>query len=102
MPELKVYDGYWMMMGAAIAVTVVAPLVWRWPRERSLPVIVIASVLGSILPLAISALRHHMPVMARLRGSWMMAGADSVGPAILLGVTCLWLALRDESSRGPS
>ncbi|HKH84462.1 MAG TPA: hypothetical protein VKA25_12305 [Gemmatimonadales bacterium] len=102
MPELKVYDGFWMMLGAAITVTIVAPLVWRWPREQSLPVIVIASVLGSVLPLALSAVRHHMPILARLRGSWIMAGADLVAPAIVVGFTCLWLALRDESPRRPS
>jgi hypothetical protein len=102
MPELKVYDGFWMMLGAAITVTIVAPLVWRWRREQSLLVIVIASVLGSVLPLAISAVRHHMPIMVRLRGSWIMAGADLVAPAIVVGFTCLWLALRDESPRRPS
>jgi hypothetical protein len=102
MPELKVYDGFWMMLGAAITVMIVAPLVWRWRREQSLLVIVIASVLGSVLPLAISAVRHHMPIMVRLRGSWIMAGADLVAPAIVVGFTCLWLALRDESPRRPS
>ncbi len=96
MPEFKVYDGFWMMLGAAIAVVLVAPLVWRWPRERSLFVVVVAAVLGSIIPLAVSAMTHGLPLMARLRGSWMLAGADMVGPAIVIGFVCLWLALRDE------
>ena len=96
MPEFKVYDGFWMMLGAAIAVVLVAPLVWRWPRERSLLVVVVATVLGSIIPLAVSAMTHGLPLMARLRGSWMLAGADMVGPAIVIGFVCLWLALRDE------
>jgi len=96
MPEFKVYDGFWMMLGAAIAVALVAPLVWRWPRERSLLVIVIASIVGSVVPLAISAQRHRLPLMARLKGSWLMAGADLVGPAIVIGFACLWFALRDE------
>jgi hypothetical protein len=96
MPEFKVYDGFWMMLGAAIAVALVAPLVWRWPRERSLLVVVMAAVLGSIIPLAISAATHGLPLMARLRGSWMLAGADMVGPALVIGFVCLWLALRDE------
>jgi hypothetical protein len=96
MPEFKVYDGFWMMLGAAIAVALVAPLVWRWPRERSLLVVVMAAVLGSIIPLAISAVTHGLPLMARLRGSWMLAGADMVGPALVIGFVCLWLALRDE------
>lgn len=96
MPEFKVYDGFWMMLGAAIAVALVAPVIWRWPRERSLPVIVVASIVGSVVPLAISAITHGLPLMARLRGSWMMAGADLVGPAIVIGFACLWFALRDE------
>ena len=97
MPEFKVYDGYWMMLGAALAVGVVAPLIWRWPRERSLLVVVIASIVGSIVPLVVSALTHDLPIMARLRGSWMLAGADLVGPAVIVGFTCLWLAVRDEA-----
>jgi hypothetical protein len=97
MPEFKVYDGYWMILGAALAVGLVAPLIWRWPRERSLLVVVIASMVGSIVPLVVSALTHNLPIMARLRGSWMLAGADLVGPAVIVGFTCLWLAVRDEA-----
>ena len=97
MPEFKVYDGYWMILGAALAVGLVAPLIWRWPRERSLLVVVVASIVGSIVPLVVSALTHNLPIMARLRGSWMLAGADLVGPAVVVGFTCLWLAVRDEA-----
>lgn len=86
-----------MILGAAVAVGVVAPLVWRWPRERSLPLVVIASVVGSVVPLVISAFTHNLPIMARLRGSWILAGADLVGPAVVVGFTCLWLALRDNA-----
>jgi hypothetical protein len=93
-PELKVYDGYWMMLGAAVAFAVVAPLVWRWPRERSLVVIALATVLGSVVPLVISAVRHHMPVAVRLRGAWILGGADLVGPALIIGFICLWFAIR--------
>ena len=97
MPEFKVYDGYWMMLGAALAVGLVGTLIWRWPRERSLPLVVIASIVGSVVPLVISAFTHNLPIMARLRGSWMLAGADLVGPAVVVGFTCLWLAVRDEA-----
>jgi hypothetical protein len=97
MPELKVYDGYWMMLGAALAVGLVAPLIWRWPRERSLLVVVIASIVGSIVPLVVSAFTHNLPIMVRLRGSWILAGADLVGPPVVVGFTCLWLAIRDET-----
>ena len=88
-----------MILGAAVAVAVVAPLVWRWARERSLPLVVLASVVGGVVPLVISAFTHDLPIMARLRGSWMLAGADLVGPAVVVGFTCLWLALRDEAPR---
>jgi hypothetical protein len=102
MPEFKVYDGYWMMLGAALTVGLVAPFIWRWPRERSLLVVVTASIVGSIMPLVVSALTHDLPIMARLRGSWMLAGADLVGPAVIVGFTCLWLAVRDEARGRPS
>jgi hypothetical protein len=101
-PELRIYDGYWMMLGASVAIAIVAPLVWRWPRERSLIVIAIAAVAGSAAPLVISALRLGMPVPIRLRGSWVLGGADLVGPALIIGFVCLWFALREygaEKSR---
>jgi hypothetical protein len=95
-PAVHVYDGYWMMLGAAIAMIVVGPLVWRWPRERSLVVILIAVTLGSVAPLTVSALRHHIPILARLRGAWMLGGADIAGPALIIGCMCLWFALREH------
>jgi hypothetical protein len=94
-PELRIYDGYWMMLGASVTIAIVAPLVWRWPRERSLIVIAIASVAGSAAPLVISALRRGMPVRVRLLGSWVLGGADLVGPALVIGFVCLWFALRE-------
>jgi hypothetical protein len=35
-----------------------------------------------------------MPILARLRGAWILAGADLVGPAVVVGFVCLWLAVR--------
>jgi hypothetical protein len=99
-PELRVYDGFWMILGASLAVLVVAPIVWRWPRERSLVAIVVASILGGVVPLGISAARHHVPLMARLRGSWTLGGADMVGPGLVLGFLCLWFAVREYGSEG--
>jgi hypothetical protein len=93
-PTLRVYDGFWMMLGAAVAVILVAPVVWRWPRERSLVAIASACVLGSFAPLVLSALRFHLPILARLRGSWILGGADAVGPALVIGFVCLWFAIR--------
>ena len=93
-PELRVYDGFWMILGAAVAVILTAPLVWRWPRERSVVAIAIVTVLGSVVPLALSTVRLHIPIVARLRGSWVMGGADAVGPALVIGFVCLWFAVR--------
>jgi hypothetical protein len=97
-PRLRIYDGFWMMLGAGMAVILVAPIVWRWPRERSLVAIAIASVLGSFAPLVLSALRFHMPVMARLRGSWIIGGAAAVSPALVIGFVCLWFAVRKHGN----
>ena len=94
MPELRVYDGYRMMLGATLAVIAVVPFIWRWRRDRSLVLIAVAAAVGSVIPLVISAIQHHMPILARLRGAWKLAGADLVGPAVVVGFVCLWLAVR--------
>jgi hypothetical protein len=95
MPELRVYDGYRMMIGAVIAVALVAPFIWRWRRDRALVAIAVAAALGCLLPLVVSALQRGVPLMARLRGAWILAGADLVGPAMVIGFVCLWLAIRE-------
>jgi hypothetical protein len=96
LPFVKVYDGYWMILGAATGMVVVGPVVWRWPRERSLIAILVAVIVGSLAPLLISAVRHRIPLMARLRGAWVIGGADVVGPALVIGCMCLWFALREH------
>jgi hypothetical protein len=95
MPEFHAYDGWWMLLGAAAAVAVVSPLVWRWPRQRSLPVIVLAAVLGSWLPFVWLARQGHVPLWSRLKGAWWLMGADVIGAAIPVGVACLWFAVRE-------
>jgi hypothetical protein len=87
-----------MILGAAVAVILTAPLAWRWPRERSLVAIAIATVLGSMVPLGLSALRLHVPIMARLRGSWVLGGAYMVGPPLVIGFVCLWFAVRKHGT----
>jgi hypothetical protein len=96
MPELRIYDGYWMLLGAAVAVALTAPLVWSYRRERSLLVVVVAAVVGCWLPIVWFALRRHTPIMERILGAWYLMGGDVVAAAIPVGVACLWLALRPE------
>ena len=94
MPELRIYDGYWMLLGAAVGVGVAAPLVWSWTRERSLPAVVLVAVAGCWLPIVWLAIRRHTPVMQRLKGAWYLMGGDVIAAAVPVGVACLWLALR--------
>jgi len=100
MPELGVYDGAWMLLWSAAAVAAAAPLIWRWPRQRSLAAVAVAAVVGCWAPIVISALRHQIPVMARLKGSWVLAGGGIVGLAAPLGFVCLWLAIREHRMGG--
>jgi hypothetical protein len=102
LPEFRVYDGYWMILGASLATVVTAPLVWRWPRELSLVAITVTTLLGIVAPLAISAARLQMPLRARLLGSWVLGGADLVAPALMIGFMCLWFAVREYRPRGSS
>ncbi|HEY8258644.1 MAG TPA: hypothetical protein VIG08_13390 [Gemmatimonadales bacterium] len=95
-PALGVYDGGWMLLWGTIAVVTVAPVVWRWRRERSVAAVAIAALVGCWMPIVISALRHQIPIMARLKGSWILAGAGVVGVAVPLGFVCLWLAIREH------
>jgi hypothetical protein len=98
-PELRVYDGYWMILGATLMTLIVAPLVWRWRRDLSLIAITLATLVGSVAPLVISAARNRMPLRARLLGSWVLGGADMVGPALIIGFACLWFAIRKYEPR---
>jgi hypothetical protein len=94
MPTLRIYDGYWMLLGAGVAVGLVAPLVWSWRRQWSLLAVVAAAAIGCWLPIVWFALRRHTPIMDRVRGAWYLMGGDVVAAAIPVGVACLWLALR--------
>ena len=94
MPELRIFDGYWMMLGATVMVCAIAPLVWSWRRDWSLPVVIAASVVGSWLPIVWLALRRHTPIVERALGAWYLMGGDVVAAAIPVGVACLWMAIR--------
>ena len=99
-PELRVYDGYRMILWSTLAVAIVAPVIWRWRRDRALVAVALTAAVGCVAPLIISARQHHMPIPARLRGAWILAGADLVGPAMVVGFVCLWLALREWTATG--
>jgi hypothetical protein len=99
MPSLHIYDGLWMVLGGTLAVMLVAPIVWSWSRERSLTAIGLAAFLGAWLPLVILAVRQDLPIWARIRGAWVLTGADIVGTAFPIGIVCLWFALRAPTLR---
>jgi hypothetical protein len=94
MPWLHIYDGLWMFLGGVLAVALVAPVAWSWSRERSLAAVGLVAFVGTWLPLVILALRQHVPLWARIRGAWVLTGADIVGTALPIGMVCLWFALR--------
>jgi hypothetical protein len=100
MPAFGVFDGVWMLLWGTLAVAAVAPLVWRWPRQRSLTAVTLVAVVGCWAPIIVSALRHQIPILARVKGAWMLAGAGVVGLATPLGFACLWLAIREHRSPG--
>ena len=100
MPAFGVYDGAWMLLGSFAAVSAAIPFIWRWPRERSLATVAIAAAVGCWVPVVVSALRHQIPIMARLKGSWVLAGGGIVGLAAPLGFACLWLAIREHGMGG--
>jgi hypothetical protein len=98
LPEVGIYDGYWMLLGATLAVAAAVPLVWRWPRQRSLPVVVVLAVFGAWAPIAWLALRRHSAVLPRLKGTWYLMGGDVIGAAIPVAAACLWFAFRGPGS----
>jgi hypothetical protein len=102
MPSLHIYDGMWMFLGGALGFALVAPLAWSWSRERSLAAVGVATFLGTWLPLVVLALRQHVPIWARIRGAWVLTGADIVGTALPIGMVCLWFALRNPTLRDRS
>jgi hypothetical protein len=100
-PVLRLYDGFWMLGGSAVAVGLVAPLIWGWSRERALVTVAAAAALGAWLPLVILALRARIPVAARLKGAIFLSSADVIGVALPVGVALAWLALREHRPSAP-
>jgi hypothetical protein len=102
MPQFGIYDGVWMMAGAAVATTAAGSVAWRWSRERSLALVVPAAVIGAWTPIVWLGLRGSLDLLPRLRGTWWVMGGDVVSAAVPVGVACLWMALRPPSTRGRS
>lgn len=97
MPEYHVYDGFWMLLGGAAGVGLAALLTRRWRREHALVLVAVLTVLGSWAPIALFAVRAHVPIWARFKGAWVLAGADIVGLALPVAAVLAWLALRDAT-----
>ena len=92
---LHIYDGLWMLAGAAVALALCVPLVWSWPRDRAIALLAIVTVVGSWTPLIALAIRAGIPILARLKGAVFFSSADVVGVALPVGVVCLYLAVKE-------
>ena len=95
-PELKFYDGWWMIGGATVTIALSLPLIWKWPRERALAVVAGGAAIGAWVPLVILAMRAGIPVWARLKGAVFFSDADVIGVALPVGAALAWLALREH------
>lgn len=100
-PAIGIVDGYWMLGGAALAFLLLAPVARRWPRERALPAVTLATAAGAWLPLVVLALRAGIPVRARLKGAIFFSSADVIGLALPVGCALLWLALQEHHASPP-
>ncbi len=100
-PVLRLYDGLWMFGGASLAFACIAPLVRRWRREPALALIALGVAAGAWCPLVLLALRAHIPVLARLKGSVFLSSADVIGVALPVGATLAWLAFGEHRPQRP-
>jgi hypothetical protein len=100
MPEFGIYDGVWMLAGAAVATAIAGAVAWRWSRQRSLALVVAAAAIGAWVPIVGLTLRGSLSLLPRLRGTWWLMGGDVVSAAVPVGVACLWMALRPPYPRG--
>lgn len=98
-PVLRLFDGWWMLGGTALAVAIVGPLARRWSRERAVLAVVTAAALGAWLPLVGLAFRSGIPVSARLKGAIFFSSADVIGVTLPVGVALAWLALQEYSPK---
>ncbi len=92
---LHLYDGLWMLGGAAVGLALSVPVVWSWPRDKAIALLAIVTVVGSWAPLVALALRAKIPILSRLKGAVFFSSADVVGVALPVGVVCLYLAVKE-------
>lgn len=95
-PILHLFDGLWMFAGGSVAFAGIAPLVKRWRREPALALIATGVAAGAWCPLVILALRAHIPVLARLKGSIFLSSGDVIGVALPVGATLAWFAFGEH------
>jgi hypothetical protein len=92
---LRLYDGLWMLAGAAVAIAITIPIVRSWPRDWAIALLAVVTEIGAWAPLVWLALRAHISIPARLKGAIFFSSADVIGIALPVGVVCAWLALRE-------
>ena len=92
---LRLYDGLWMIAGAAVALTITIPIVRSWPRDRAIALLAFVTEIGAWAPLVVLALPAHIPIPARLKGAIFFSSADGIGVALPVGVVCAWLAVKE-------
>jgi hypothetical protein len=92
---LRLYDGLWMLAGAAVAIAITIPIVRSWPRDRAIVLLAVVTEIGAWVPLVVLALRAHISIPARLKGAIFFSSADVIGVALPVGVVCGWLAVKE-------
>ena len=92
---LRLYDGLWMLAGAAVALAITIPIVKSWPRDRAIALLAVVTEIGAWAPLVVLALVAHIPLRARLKGAIFFSSADVIAVALPVGVVCAWLAVKE-------
>jgi hypothetical protein len=92
---LRLYDGLWMLAGAAIAIAITIPIVKSWPRDQAVVLLAVVTEIGAWVPLVILALRSHISIPARLKGAIFFSSVDVIAVALPVGVVCAWLAVKE-------
>ena len=92
---LHLYDGLWMLAGAAVAIAITIPIVKSWPRDRAIALLAVITEIGAWAPLVVLALRAHISIPARLKGAIFFSNVDVIAVALPVGIVCAWLAIKE-------